>query len=274
MFLADLVGSDRGAQRDDRFGHRWSIATRVQDATRAKFPAAMNALQWLHQRIAAAPRLVRWSERMTALLGPRAAPGPTGLQITGMTCAFCVARVERALMMVQGAAAASVNLATERATVEAPASVSVAAWTAIVETAGYGASDVHRAVQAETVRVSEGGWLLLSMLWTLPLMAPMLLSVVGIEAMPPPWLQWAMVRAGARWCALVGAGGRWWAVPPRRLAGRAQPRRQHGFTCRARHFGGLPDRGPCWPRHAAFVFRGLGCVHHAGAAWQMAGRLR
>ena len=39
------------------------------------------------------------------------------LQIGGMTCASCVARVERALLSVPGVTSAAVNLATERATV-------------------------------------------------------------------------------------------------------------------------------------------------------------
>jgi P-type Cu+ transporter len=39
------------------------------------------------------------------------------LPITGMTCASCVARNERALRRVQGVSQASVNFATERATI-------------------------------------------------------------------------------------------------------------------------------------------------------------
>jgi P-type Cu+ transporter len=39
------------------------------------------------------------------------------LGITGMTCASCVSRVEKAIARVPGLASASVNLATERTTV-------------------------------------------------------------------------------------------------------------------------------------------------------------
>ena len=42
---------------------------------------------------------------------------PVDLAIEGMTCASCVARVERALLSVPGVTSAAVNLATERATV-------------------------------------------------------------------------------------------------------------------------------------------------------------
>ncbi|WP_312155108.1 heavy metal-associated domain-containing protein, partial [Pseudomonas sp.] len=43
------------------------------------------------------------------------------LPISGMTCASCAGRVERALRKVTGAEQVSVNLATEQARVQAPA---------------------------------------------------------------------------------------------------------------------------------------------------------
>ena len=43
---------------------------------------------------------------------------PLSIDITGMSCASCVARVEKVLRKVPGVTSASVNLATERATVE------------------------------------------------------------------------------------------------------------------------------------------------------------
>ena len=66
-----------------------------------------------------------------------ASPDVRTLNIAGMTCASCVAHVERALMKVEGVQAASVNLATETATVAAPASVPLSALIAAVEKAGY-----------------------------------------------------------------------------------------------------------------------------------------
>ena len=58
--------------------------------------------------------------RAVALPRPEAGPGSEAhltLEITGMTCASCVRRVERALAGVPGVAAATVNLAAESADV-------------------------------------------------------------------------------------------------------------------------------------------------------------
>ncbi|PBC80791.1 Cu+-exporting ATPase [Streptomyces sp. 2224.1] len=80
---------------------------------------------------------------------PQPAPGPssppdaasapphtTTLTIGGMTCAACVGRVERKLGRLDGVAA-SVNLATGRATVSHPAAVSVTDLVTTVEAAGF-----------------------------------------------------------------------------------------------------------------------------------------
>ncbi len=61
------------------------------------------------------------------------------LPITGMTCASCVRRVEKAIQKVPGVATATVNLATEQATVSYdPAQANTAQIQAAVEHAGYG----------------------------------------------------------------------------------------------------------------------------------------
>ncbi|HYQ50725.1 MAG TPA: heavy metal translocating P-type ATPase, partial [Pseudomonas sp.] len=59
------------------------------------------------------------------------------LPISGMTCASCAGRVERALRKVSGAEHVSVNLATEQARVQAPAD-SLPALVDAVRSAGYG----------------------------------------------------------------------------------------------------------------------------------------
>jgi len=59
------------------------------------------------------------------------------LQVKGMTCASCVGRVERALRKLPGVVEASVNLATETASVQADASVAPSVLADAVEKAGY-----------------------------------------------------------------------------------------------------------------------------------------
>src|SRR5690606_40676024 len=61
------------------------------------------------------------------------------LDITGMTCAACSARVEKMLSRVEGVRKAEVNLALERASVEIDGAVAPQALIAAVEKAGYGA---------------------------------------------------------------------------------------------------------------------------------------
>ncbi|WP_082171476.1 heavy metal translocating P-type ATPase, partial [Burkholderia sp. LK4] len=71
-----------------------------------------------------------------------AAPASIELDIDGMTCASCVSRVEKALAKVPGVTRASVNLATERATVDVAPDVTAARLAEAVKQAGYGATPV------------------------------------------------------------------------------------------------------------------------------------
>ena len=65
--------------------------------------------------------------------------GELTLPITGMTCANCAATVERTLRKTPGVSEASVNFASERATVRFdPAAVAVEGLARAVERAGYG----------------------------------------------------------------------------------------------------------------------------------------
>ena len=59
------------------------------------------------------------------------------LDIEGMTCASCVNRIERYLGRVEGVESATVNLATERATVVATPDVTAERLLAAVDAAGY-----------------------------------------------------------------------------------------------------------------------------------------
>ena len=73
-----------------------------------------------------------------------AAPGvDITFPVTGMTCASCVRRIEKALKKVDGVAEANVNLATEKAhVVYDPVAATPAQLKAAVEKAGYGVRDL------------------------------------------------------------------------------------------------------------------------------------
>lgn len=78
---------------------------------------------------------------------------PYELEIGGMTCASCAARVEKKLNKLDGVEA-SVNFATERAYVAAPAFVDLADLISTVEKTGYTAEPVRTA--AETTEGTAG----------------------------------------------------------------------------------------------------------------------
>ena len=155
-----------------------------------------------------------------ALPMPLPAPVERALDIDGMTCASCVARVEKALLKVPGVASASVNLATQRATVQASADVAADVLASAVERAGYHAAAVPEAgVGAPATPKPLPAWwpVALSAALALPLLAPMLLQLAGIEWMLDGWLQLALATPvqfvlGARfyragWRALRAGSG-------------------------------------------------------------------
>jgi len=124
------------------------------------------------------------------------------LQIEGMTCALCVTRVEKALVKMPGVMSASVNLATERATVQALSTVPALVLKAAVEKAGYGATDIRSANLQEATQVPDWWPVALGAALTLPLLAPMLLQLIGVSWMPGPWVQLALatpVQFGLGW---------------------------------------------------------------------------
>jgi Cu+-exporting ATPase len=68
---------------------------------------------------------------------PVAGTAPLSLSVGGMTCASCVRRVEKALLAVDGVRAATVNLATEVASVEVAGGTALSALVDAVGRAGY-----------------------------------------------------------------------------------------------------------------------------------------
>ncbi len=142
------------------------------------------------------------------------------LGISGMTCASCSTRVEKALNKVPGVLEASVNLATEQATVKLALGTSAAALIAAVERAGYGAQlPLPSGAAAAAPRRTLPDWwpVALALVLSLPLVAPMLAAPFGVHWMLPGWLQWLLATPvqfwlGARfyragWKALIAGSG-------------------------------------------------------------------
>jgi Cu+-exporting ATPase len=116
------------------------------------------------------------------------APQTITLDVHGMTCASCVARVEKALARVPGVSGAVVNLATETATVQAAGGVPAQALVAAVERAGYTAVP-HEAASAAGAPSAAPVWpIVVSALLSLPLVAPMLGMLFGADgSLPAIW---------------------------------------------------------------------------------------
>lgn len=122
------------------------------------------------------------------------------LAIEGMTCASCVGRVERALRGVPGVLAATVNLATERATVtRARGGAGTAALLAAVQRAGYAAHALHADAPAPAAKRGEGWKVLLAAALSLPLTIPMLGDLLGRHWMLDPLLQWLLATPVQFW---------------------------------------------------------------------------
>jgi Cu+-exporting ATPase len=115
----------------------------------------------------------------------QSAPAPLiknfDLAIAGMTCASCVARVEKVLGRVPGVHQVSVNLATETAHIEADATTGLPALIESVGRAGYKAAERRATAPVENHReLIELG---IAVALSLPLLLSMLFPVPGWMAL-------------------------------------------------------------------------------------------
>jgi len=141
------------------------------------------------------------------------------LAIRGMTCASCVARVERALAKAPGVLSASVNLATERAHVVAVAGVGVEALRVAVDAAGYEAepTDLQEGAAGRSAgpaaRALPDWWpVAVSALLTAPLLVPMAGLALGAHWTLPGWLQLALATPVQFWLGARFYRAGWKAV--------------------------------------------------------------
>ncbi|MDD4336106.1 MAG: cation transporter, partial [Firmicutes bacterium] len=112
--------------------------------------------------------------------------------ITGMTCAACAARVERALGNEAGVASAAVNLAAETARVRYhPDQTSPDRLMEVIEAAGYGAREAVRDAEEDARRAEERkareahDWRLfyIGAAFSIPLVLGMIADIFKIETL-------------------------------------------------------------------------------------------
>ena len=135
------------------------------------------------------------------------------LQIKGMHCAACVTRLEKVLRRESGVISAVVNLATEKARIQAVVDVTDAQLLQAISRAGYEGllPDNNKATIAEqdkNQRDTDRDWLIAGALCTMPLLLPMLAGLWGVQFQLPVFWQWllaTLVQFGLGWRFYRGA---------------------------------------------------------------------
>ncbi|HZF81740.1 MAG TPA: heavy metal translocating P-type ATPase, partial [Rubrivivax sp.] len=135
----------------------------------------------------------------------------TTLDVEGMTCASCVARVEKALMKVPGVTTASANLATEKVTVRALSTVPLGGLMSAIDKAGYVAREaalpsstaapaLSWPASARSATTLPSWWpVAVGVLLTVPLLAPMVLQLFGVGWQLDGWVQMALATPVQFW---------------------------------------------------------------------------
>lgn len=118
------------------------------------------------------------------------------LQVEGMTCASCVARVEKSLRTVPGVTSASVNLASEQATIEHQPGVDTQALISAVQKAGYQAQVLTMANADNSAHKDEElRELQQAVLWSTALTLPVFVLEMGAHLIPA-FHHWLMANIG------------------------------------------------------------------------------
>ncbi len=139
------------------------------------------------------------------------------LNIQGMTCASCVARVEKALKKLPGVVSAEVNLATETAEVKLGREVDVPTLVAAIKKAGYSVSPGETASGGAAGSPSVNAWwpVALAAVLSVPLTIPMIASLFGAEWTLPGWIQLALATPVQFWLGARFYRSGWKAVKAR-----------------------------------------------------------
>src|SRR5690606_4599752 len=147
------------------------------------------------------------------------------LGIVGMTCANCSARVERALARLPGVITATVNLATEQATVTFDSTqLGVDDLRKAVEAAGYQAypladgapeaSDAEKAAREQEIRRQQRAFGLAA-LFSAPLLLGMILHMAGVggglsQLLNNGWVQFLLATPVQFGAGRASCRGRVW----------------------------------------------------------------
>ena len=132
-----------------------------------------------------------------------AAIQPIELSIDGMTCASCVARVEKALKKVPGVEQANVNLATERAWIQPNAAISSQDLIQAIQKAGYDAKLLqHDANEQHDKKNLEQQQLKRDLVISLFLALPVFILEMGSH-MIPAFHMWVMHNIGQQQSWLI-----------------------------------------------------------------------
>jgi Cu+-exporting ATPase len=133
--------------------------------------------------------------------------------VGGMTCAACVARVEEALSSVPGVISASVNLASEKATVEYLEGTELADMRRAVKDAGYELGPEVQALEDVTSAAQREIRVLRNKLIVAVILAA---SIMILGFSPPfagrPYLLWALATPVQFWAGLQFYRGAWAAL--------------------------------------------------------------
>ncbi|MDD1633818.1 MAG: cation transporter, partial [Methylococcaceae bacterium] len=127
----------------------------------------------------------------------------TDLQISGMHCASCSARLEKVLNQLPEVIA-TVNIATEKAHIDYnPKRTDLDALIKAVQGAGFDAHPLRDFAVEKQARMAayrrEQMQFAIAVLLTLPLLMEMLLMFFGTHMMLPGWLQFALATPVQFW---------------------------------------------------------------------------
>lgn len=147
------------------------------------------------------------------------------LSVSGMSCASCVGRVEKAVQNFEGVLEASVNLATERARfrvikgavtpgnlIEA---VRQAGYTAVLPASNMPGAEASSNPNVNNAHRREAQAVVIAALLSLPLVIPMIAEPFGAHWMLPGWVQWLLATPVQFWLGARFYRAGWKAVKAR-----------------------------------------------------------